>query len=86
MAMRGTVSRADLRKVNAATYHQAWWPATDTVRYHGDQLPVWHEATGNSLDPMTGDFLPSWDQASTGSAPTTSPGTWRGRRRRPDPA
>ena len=29
IAMRGTVSRAELRQVLAATYHQVWWPATD---------------------------------------------------------
>jgi hypothetical protein len=63
MAMRGTVSRADLRKVIAATYHQVWWPSTAVVRYQGDRLPVWHEATGNYLDPATGEVLPSWDQA-----------------------
>ena len=28
IAMRGTVSRAELRRVLAATYHQVWWPAT----------------------------------------------------------
>ena len=43
IALRGTVSRADLRQVLAATYHQVWWPSTDTVRYEGDQLPEWHE-------------------------------------------
>ena len=26
LAMRGTVSRAELRRVLAATYHQVWWP------------------------------------------------------------
>ena len=30
IAMRGTVSRAELRHVFAATYHQVWWP--DTAR------------------------------------------------------
>ena len=35
IAMRGTVSRADLRRVLAATYHQVWWPDTsvDPVRW-----------------------------------------------------
>ncbi|MGI8994852.1 MAG: replication initiator [Nocardioidaceae bacterium] len=28
-ALRGTISRADLRLVAAATYHQVWWPSTD---------------------------------------------------------
>src|SRR5258707_5200034 len=33
IALRGAVSRADLRRVLAATYHQVWWPSTDTVRF-----------------------------------------------------
>ena len=43
VAMRGTVSRADLRRVLAATYHQVWWPDTSVVRFDGDELPVWDE-------------------------------------------
>jgi hypothetical protein len=62
IALRGTVSRAEIRRVLAATYHQVWWPDTSTVRY-GDQLPVWDEHTANYLDPETGEVLPSWDQA-----------------------
>ena len=63
IAMRGTLSRTELRQVLAATYHQVWWPDTSTVRHHDDELPVWHEASGNYLDPATGEVLPSWDQA-----------------------
>ena len=63
LAMRGTVARAELRRVLAATYHQVWWPATSAVKYDGDQLPMWDEATGNYLDPGTGEVLPTWDQA-----------------------
>jgi len=33
------------------------------VRYDNDRLPVWHEASGNYLDPDTGEILPTWDQA-----------------------
>ena len=29
MAIRGTMSRAELRQVLAATYHQVWWPPSD---------------------------------------------------------
>jgi len=61
--MRGTVARAEIRRVLAATYHQVWWPSTSTVKYDGDQLPVWDEHTGNYLDPATGEVLPTWDQA-----------------------
>jgi hypothetical protein len=63
IAMRGTVARAEIRRVLAATYHQVWWPDASAVRYDGDQLPVWDEATGTYLDPATGEVLPTWDQA-----------------------
>jgi hypothetical protein len=73
IAVRGTVSRADLRQVLAATYHQIWWPPTDVVRFGGDQLPVWHEASGNYLDPATGEVLPTWDQALDAIGPHDQP-------------
>jgi len=63
MALRGTVSRCELREVIAATYHQVWWPSTATVRFDGDHLPVWDEAKATYLDPETGEVLPTWDQA-----------------------
>jgi hypothetical protein len=31
IAFRGAISRADLRQVIAATYHQVWWPSTAVV-------------------------------------------------------
>jgi hypothetical protein len=63
IAMRGTVSRVELRQIIAATYHQVWWPTTDRVRFDGDHVPVWHEPSGRYLDPATGELLPSWDDA-----------------------
>jgi hypothetical protein len=63
IAMRGTVARAEIRRVLAATYHQVWWPDTSTVKYDGNELPVWDEHTGNYLDPATGEVLPTWDPA-----------------------
>jgi hypothetical protein len=63
IAIRGTVSRAELREVIAATYHQVWWPSTQTVKYDGKDLPVWDEHTGTYLDPATGEILPTWDEA-----------------------
>jgi hypothetical protein len=63
IAMRGTVARAEIRRVMAATYHQVWWPSTSTVKFDGGKLPVWDEHTGNYLDPATGELLPTWDQA-----------------------
>ena len=63
IAMRGTVSRAELRRVLAATYHQVWWPGTSAVRFDGDERPVWDEQTCTYVDPYTGEVLPTWDQA-----------------------
>ncbi len=63
IAIRGTISRTDLRRVLAATYHQVWWPATRQVRFGADRLPVWHEASKRYLDPATGQLLPTWDEA-----------------------
>jgi hypothetical protein len=63
IAMRGTVARAEIRCVLAATYHQVWWPSPNEVKFSGDQLPVWDERTRNYLDPSTGEVLSTWDQA-----------------------
>ena len=63
MAIRGTISRRELREVIAATYHQVWWPSTAAVRFDGDRLPVWDDANATYLDPETGEVLPTWDQA-----------------------
>ncbi|MFD3685742.1 replication initiator [Nocardiopsis sp. NPDC058631] len=63
MATRGTLPRAELRQIAAATYHQVWWPDTDTVHYEGDHLPEWDMATGSYVDKATGEVLPTWDEA-----------------------
>lgn len=63
IAMRGTISRAELREVIDATYHQVWWPSTDTVRFDGGDLPVWDEHASTYVDSATGEVLPSWDDA-----------------------
>ncbi len=73
MAIRGTISRNDLRQVIAATYHQVWWPGTDSVRFEGGNLPEWHEATGRYLDPDTGELLPAWDDALNAIGPHDGP-------------
>ena len=62
IAMRGTVPRAEIRRVLAATYHQVWWPDTSVVRYDGE-LPVWDEHSCTYVDPATGEVLTTWDQA-----------------------
>lgn len=55
IALRGTVSRADLRQVLAATYHQVWWPSARAVRFDAAHMPVWHEPSGRYIDPATGE-------------------------------
>ncbi|MEU4234533.1 replication initiator [Nonomuraea sp. NPDC026600] len=62
MAVRGTMARAELRRVIEATYHQVWWPAVDRVVYDGDLLPVWRDGAGY-VDPESGVVLESWDEA-----------------------
>ncbi|MFS1304250.1 replication initiator [Streptosporangium longisporum] len=74
MAIRGTMPRAEVKAIAAATYHQVWWPSVDEVRFDGDHLPIWAPRTeraepypdgqsGDYLDPATGELLPTWDQA-----------------------
>ncbi|TDQ53012.1 replication initiator [Actinorugispora endophytica] len=63
MATRGTIPRAELRQIAAATYHQVWWPPVDVVRFDGAHLPVWDEDAATYLDPATGELLPTWDEA-----------------------
>lgn len=63
LALRGTVSRKDLRQVVAATYHQVWWPPCDESEFSTSRPPVWDAATGGYVDPDTGEVLPTWDEA-----------------------
>ncbi|MGW4666933.1 replication initiator [Streptosporangium sandarakinum] len=76
MAIRGTLPRAEVKAIAAATYHQVWWPEADEVRFEGEHLPVWTPRaelpndgtypdgqTGDYLDPATGELLPTWDEA-----------------------
>jgi hypothetical protein len=73
LAVRGSVPRPLLRQVLAATYHQVWWPSTDTVRFAGDQLPVWDEDSGRYIDPATGEVLQTWDDALDAIGPADQP-------------
>jgi hypothetical protein len=73
IAFRGAISRADLRQVIAATYHQVWWPRTEVVRYDGGQFPEWHEPSGRYADLATGELLPSWDEALDAIGPQAAP-------------
>jgi hypothetical protein len=77
LAIRGTIPRALVRQVIAATYHQVWWPAAETpVFVREDELPIWDEdadhtdpagnPVGDSigyLDPTTAAVLPTWEEA-----------------------
>jgi hypothetical protein len=63
-AIRGTMPRALLRQVIAATYHQVWWPPTTDVVYPGNAAqPVWDEQAKTYRDPTTGAKLPTWKEA-----------------------
>jgi hypothetical protein len=73
IALRGTLSRTELRQVLAATYHQVWWPDTSVVRFDGENLPVWDEHTGHYVDPETGEVLPTWEQALDSIGPEDEP-------------
>jgi hypothetical protein len=73
VAMRGTLSRTELRQVLAATYHQVWWPDTSTIRFGGDELPVWDEDTASYIDPQTGERLATWDDALDAIGPEDEP-------------
>jgi hypothetical protein len=62
-AIRGTIPRAELRAITAATYHQVWWPAHDQLVYTHGRLPVWDSRTKTFTDPDTGTSLPTFEQA-----------------------
>ena len=62
-ALRGTIPRAELRAITAATYHQVWWPDHDQLVYTADRLPVWDTRAKAFTDPDTGTPLSTWEQA-----------------------
>jgi hypothetical protein len=74
-AIRGTLPRALVRQLTAATYAHVWWPATDAVVYPAGREPRWDPtvdnrsvdrpdaAPGGFVDPDTGQPLPTWQQA-----------------------
>jgi hypothetical protein len=63
-AIRGTMPHAMLRQVVAATYHNVWWPKTDTVVYPGNVAqPVWDPDCKTYKDAHTGTPLPTWEEA-----------------------
>ncbi|ADL43584.1 replication initiator [Micromonospora aurantiaca (nom. illeg.)] len=62
-AIRGTIPRAVLRQVAAATYHQVWWPAADEPVYSLDRPPVWDADRAEWIDPDSREPLRSWADA-----------------------
>ncbi|MFI6818717.1 replication initiator [Nonomuraea sp. NPDC050328] len=58
MAIRGTLPRAEMKQIAAATYHQVWWPPSDNPV---DYEPAWDE--DGYLNPETGEYLPTRTQA-----------------------
>ncbi len=62
-AIRGTMPRALIRQVVAATYHQVWWPSHDHEVYPRHRPPVWDARAGGYVDPATGTPLLTWARA-----------------------
>jgi hypothetical protein len=62
-AIRGTIPRAELRAITAATYHQVWWPPHDELVYTKQRPPVWDTRFKAFTDPDTGVPLPTFAQA-----------------------
>src|SRR5699024_518929 len=62
-AVRGTIPRALLRQVAAATYHQVWWPQHDHAVYSVENPPRWDVDSGCYVDPDSGEPLTSWGAA-----------------------
>ncbi|MEU7996168.1 replication initiator [Micromonospora sp. NPDC049060] len=62
-AIRGTIPRALLRQVAAATYHQVWWPPANELVYSLDRLPVWDNNADAWVDPDTRQPLTAWADA-----------------------
>lgn len=62
-AVRGSISRAELKAVTEATYHQVWWPEHDEIKYSGDNLPFWDVRAKGFVDPQTRRALPTWEEA-----------------------
>ncbi len=53
LAIRGTITRTELRQVLAATYHQVWWPSTDSGAVR--RRPAAHLARTHRPLPRPGD-------------------------------
>ena len=72
-AIRGTIARAMLEKVAAATYHQVWWPPAYQLRYPIDRPPVFDHDAAAWVDPDTVHRCRPGARPSTPSTPTPTP-------------
>ena len=83
IAIRGTISRAELREVIAATYHQVWWPATrpssttaSTCRSGtSTPAPTSTRTPARSCRPGTRPSTPSATRTSRCTWPGSAPGS-----------
>jgi hypothetical protein len=78
LAIRGTVPRADLRQVIAATYHQVWWPAIEDVRFEGSTCPSGTRPPATTSTPSLGKSSNRGMTRWMRSVQATSPATWSG--------
>ena len=66
-AIRGTLPRAVVKQLTAATYAQVWWPTTDTPVYTDTAPPrgtrPLNDGAGGFVDPDTRQPLPTWEEA-----------------------
>lgn len=62
IGVRGSDTRALIRQVAAATYHQVWWPHFDEQVYEPGRLPSWDYGKGCFTDPDTGEPVPTWTE------------------------
>jgi hypothetical protein len=69
MAIRGTLPRAELKQIIAATYHQVWWPRADSRS---------GRTASATSTPTPAKCCPPGNRPSTSSTPTRTPNhcTW----------
>jgi hypothetical protein len=60
-AIRGTLPRAVVKELTAATYVNVWWPPADVPVYSDTYCPEWQD--GTYVDPDTRVPLPTWEEA-----------------------
>jgi hypothetical protein len=60
-AIRGTMPRAVVKELTAATYVNVWWPPAEVPIYSDTHCPEWQN--GTYVDPDTRVPLPTWQEA-----------------------